>query len=395
MPGRVTATEAAARLGVKRETLYAYVSRGLLESRTALDGKTSTFDPAEVEALRSRRRRARTGQVETPILSSLTEIADQHVRIRGHDLVGLARAGTGFEAVSRLLWTGELPSHAEWPADDALARHARTAQRALPDSAPLIDRLRINLAVASAYDDLRHDLRPAGVWRAAPRLIATMVDGLPARHGAGGRSIAERLWPALSAQPPTARWIRALDAALVLLTDHDLATSTFAARVAASTRADPYSVVGAGLGALGGPLHGAASRPVHELLAAASRGRPTAAVGALLATGDRLAGFGHFLYPTGDPRARALLELLGEARPPASRLAVCDEVRELVHDRTGTEPNVDFALASLSFLAEMPPDAGEAVFAIARSAGWIAHALEEYRETPLRFRPVARYVGPR
>jgi citrate synthase len=70
-----------------------------------------------------------------------------------------------------------------------------------------------------------------------------------------------------------------------------------------------------------------------------------------------------------------------------------DEVLGIVRSRTGIEPNVDFALAALSVGAGMRRDAGEAIFAIARSAGWIAHAIEEYREPPLRFRPVTRYVG--
>jgi citrate synthase len=387
---RITAAEAAARLGVKRETLYAYVSRGLLESRT-LDGKTSTFDPGEVDALRMTRNRPRAGRVETTIVSALTHVEDQRVFVRGHDLTELARAGVGFEAVASLLWTGELRATSAWQVDPAVRERLGAAQGALPADAPLLDRIRANVVVVSASDALRHDIGSTGVVRAAAPLIAGMVEGLPG--GPADGPLAARLWPRLTTARPTTRMLAALDGALVVLADHDLAASTFAARVAASTGADPYSVVLAGLGALGGPAHGAASAPVHDLLEAAASGRGRAALGDRLSSGERISGFGHFLYPDGDPRAVALLDLVQAAGPPKRRIEACDEVLDLIRTRTGLEPNVDFALAVLSVCTGMPRDAGEAVFAIARTAGWIAHALEEYAETPLRFRPVTRYVG--
>jgi citrate synthase len=385
---RITAAEAAARLGVKRETLYAYVSRGLLESIT-LDGKTSTFDAAEVASLRSRRTRSRPGRFDASIVSALTHVQDHHVFVRGHDLVDLA-SSAGFEAVAILLWTGELATADAWTTPRSVVDSLQAVQRALPRGASLLDRIRANVVTASTADPLRHDLRASGVAQSAPALLAAMVDGLPGAGAAG--SLAARLWPALTTARPTAPGVAALDGALVLLADHDLAASTFAARVAASTRADPYSVVLAGLGALGGPLHGAASGTVHDLLRAAADRDVRVAVGAHLAAGDPLPGFGHFLYPDGDPRATALLDLVRSATT-ARRAAVIDDVISTVRDRTGIEPNVDIGLAALAFCTGMGRDAGEAIFAIARSAGWIAHALEEYGETPLRFRPVTQYVG--
>jgi citrate synthase len=405
MGERISTAEAAARLGVKRETLYAYVSRGLLASAVGADGRGRPFDPGEVDGQRRRRNHPRAGRLDAQILSTITQVADQRIFVRGHDLVELVTAGTSFEAVATLLWTGELAPAVEWPRDGALARRTARAQAALPDDAPLIDRLRLSVAVASACDDLRTDRRAESVVRLAPALIAAMVDGFSVDgRSVDGRSvdrggprpghrIAERLWVALATMRPTLRGVAALDAALALAADHDLAASTFAARVAASTRADPYAVVGAGLGAFDGPLHGAASRPVHRLLEEARRGRVTAAVGAALADDRRQPGFGHFLYPAGDPRGRTLLELVRAAPVAPARLALCEEVLELVRDRTGLDANVDFALAALTFCTGMRDDAGEAIFAIGRTAGWIAHALEEYGEAPLRFRPIARYVG--
>jgi citrate synthase len=394
---RISAGEAAARLGVKRETLYAYVSRGLIQSRT-LDGKTSTFDPDDVDSLIRTRNRPRAGRVDTSIVSSLTHVVDQRVFVRGYDLVQLALDGVGFEAVASLLWTGGFDPTPGWGSDHERTAPIGAVQRAIGPDALLLDRIRATTVALSASDALRHDVSEAAVIRTAAPLVSAMVDALPeqrrASSGADTTSIASRLWSRLTPTRPTAAWHAALDGALVLLADHDLAASTFAARVAASTRADPYSVVLTGLGALGGPLHGAASAPVHDLIEAAVAGRARAAIGERLSSGDRIPGFGHFLYADGDPRAAALLELVRAAAPSTRRIEACDEVLDLVRSRTGIEPNVDFALAALTVTTGMRRDAGEAIFAIARSVGWIAHAIEEYTQAPLRFRPVTRYVGP-
>jgi citrate synthase len=195
------------------------------------------------------------------------------------------------------------------------------------------------------------------------------------------------VWSRLTARPPTAAAIRTLNAALVLLADHDLAASTLAARVAASTRAHPYAVVGAGLAALDGPLHGAASGPAYALLADAVRsGDPIGTVSERLRVGGSVPGFGHPLYPEADPRAA---ELLGQL-PDVPARAIVDAVARTSRPK----PNVDFAIAAFALLTGMTADAGEALFAIARTAGWIAHALEEYGDRPSRFRPSGRYAGP-
>jgi citrate synthase len=186
-----------------------------------------------------------------------------------------------------------------------------------------------------------------------------------------------------------------LNAALVLLADHELAVSTLAARVAASARADPYSVVSTGLGVIAGGMHGAASRPVVDLLTEV--GRPAHAaqvIGARLRRGERLPGLGHKVYRTVDPRAEVLLDLLCGLRLPAGRWAVVVAVHDLVRDRLPLVVNVDFALGAMVYAAGMDVEAAEAMFSIARTAGWLAHAIEEYAEEPLRFRPRAAYTGP-
>ena len=394
---RISVTEAAARLGVKRETLYAYVSRGLLESRT-LDGKTSTFDPREVEQLQGRRRGARSNAGGVPVVSTITHIEGHRIVYRGHAVDELVRDRTPFEAVADLLWTSELapaPDPVTWRPNRNVLAGARSMQATFPDRAPTLDRLRATTAFVSASDPLRGDLQPRSIMRAARTLIATLVDALPRSGPAPSPShpLAERLWPRLTAQRSTAKWRHALNAALVLLADHDLAASTFAARVAASTRADVYSVVSAGLGPLGGTLHGAASNSLHAAFAVAGQTTAADAAGQLLLHGRSVAGFGHFLYPDGDPRATTLLALVRDAAGDSRRAAHVDELIALLRDRLELEPNIDCALAAMSSLATMRDDAGEAVFAIARTAGWVAHGLAELDERPLRFRPVSRWVG--
>jgi citrate synthase len=280
-------------------------------------------------------------------------------------------------------------------------------------------------AALAAGDDLRLELRPAAVAAAGRALIAGLAGCLPrlGRPPARDAGIAARLWACLSPMDPDPALLAVLDAALVLVADHELAASTMAARVAASVRADPYAVVSAGLAAASGSLHGGASLAVEALLAeidrpvaegptAASRrvrpqaetARPATAsrrakeragqlLGERLRRGERLRGFGHPLYPDGDPRAAHLLARLRQAAAGSPRMAVVDALLAATRRRGLPPPNVDLALAALGHVAGMTRGAGEAIFAVGRAAGWLAHALEEYeRATPIRLRAV--YTGP-
>jgi len=387
----ITTAEAAARLGVTKETIYAYVSRGFLKSHLGDDGRSSLFDAGEIAAFRARAgRRREPRDLATAIVSSLTHIDDHRIAIRGRDVCEAARAGTPFESMAATLWQADdLPL--QWRIPPDVAEQCAGVQRAAKD-APLFERLQLNLTVASATDMLRDDLRPAAVAHAAARAIATMVDGLPLEGTAPAAQprLADRLWPRLTTTRSNAKWRHALNAALVLLADHDLAASTVAARVAASTRAHPYAVIAAGLGTLRGPLHGAASHDVVALLRDAERRGATVAIGDALRAGRGLTGWGHFLYPDGDPRATTLFDLAAEATTDRATLATVEDVGAIMADRLGQPPNIDYALAAFAVLANLRADATSAVFAIARSAGWIGHALEEYEESPLRFRPRAR-----
>lgn len=181
---------------------------------------------------------------------------------------------------------------------------------------------------------------------------------------------------------------------MMLLIDHGLAGSTFAARIAASVRADPYSVVIAGLGVVGGTRHGAASADVHRLFHDAETcGQPARAVGEATRRTAVIPGFGHAVYRRQDPRYGVLMASVLDAWSDDPRIQIIHRVRDVVNERSDAVPNVDLALGALTWLSGMHLDAGEVIFALSRSAGWLAHAMEEYEEPELRFRPQARWLG--
>jgi citrate synthase len=404
----IGAAEAARRLGVKQATLYSYVSRGVLRRRAGADGRASLFDPREVEVLARRGRPRLPAPGELVIESGLTEITSGRAFYRGHDITVLA-AGREIEEVAWLLWTGQLTgsSHGAWRASPGALRAGTAAQAALPVGTLPMERLQVIVPALAAADPLRLHLDPPAVIAAAQAVMAGMVGCLPGSAAAEPRrtaigpsgTLTARLWaklcPAAAVAGPVATGLRdALRAALVLLADHELAASTLAARVAASVRADPYAVVATGMGAACGALHGGASLGVEAMLAAAADPADVPrVVGSLLRRGERIPGFGHFVYRDGDPRAAFLLARIRAAVPDSPRLAVAGALAAEVASRSLPGPNIDFALGVLASVSGMVTGAGEAVFAIARTAGWIGHALEEYaRRTPLR--PRARYTGP-
>jgi citrate synthase len=419
---RLSTAEAAARLGVKPATLYAYVSRGLLGRERSPDGRTSTFDPAEIDRLArpGRARRGRRPSAELVVESALTAIDRGRPWYRGLAVPELA--GTrSFEELAEWLWTARFPDPVPaWRASQPALDAGRRAQAALPPAALPLERIRVIAAALPAGDELRLELRPPAVTAAGRSLIAGLVDCLPRPNPGGpGRpgpetgpesaearapggpgfpppaagSIAARLWMGLSPLDPEPGPVGVVDAALVLLADHELAASTVAARVAASVRADPYAVASAGLAVVSGTLHGGASLGIEALLDEVDRPDQAASVvGARLRRGERLRGFGHRLYPDGDPRAATLLARLRDTAGGSPRMETVESLLEAARRRGLPEPNVDLALAALAHVAGMTRGAGEAVFAVARTAGWIAHALEEYdRNTPIR--PRAVYTG--
>lgn len=391
---RLTTAEAATALGVKPATLYAYVSRGLLSRRRSARG--STFDAGEVARLAATHRRSAGGRQRSDLAfaTSLTLIEGGHLAYRGVDATELA-ADRRFEEVAGWLWSAAWETPTPWAADDARAASARRTTEALDPAVRPVDRMKVAVVAAGSVDPFRGDVQPAAVATVGRDLIAIAVDVLPpVGPGTSATSIAERLWQRLSPLPPDLARVASLDAALVLLADHELAASTLAARVAAAFGADPYAVVSTGLGALSGRLHGASGDDVVALLTEIGVTGSVVGLGDRLARHERLPGFGMPLYPDGDPRARALLDRLEAGIGQASRRSVVDDLVDLARARRLPPPNVDLALGALAYEAEMVPGAAHAIMAVARMAGWLAHAMEEYT-AGTTFRARATYVGER
>ncbi len=417
---------------MKRETLYAYVSRGLLRGVPGARGRARLYLRADVERLAARRD-ARAGHAAVaagalrwgePVLeSALTAIGPRGPVYRGREAVALAREGTPFDAVAELLWTGELgapdgapPGRAEgWSragrggariADGAPARRLAAL---LPRGAAALAALALAAAALAARDPTRHACatieeapiptteaeraRARALLRALAALVGLGLD--PARCAAarGAPTVARRTLIALGARPSRAAE-GAVDRALVVSADHELNASAFAVRVAASAGADLYACVSAGLAALSGPRHGGLCDRVEALVAEARRPeRAAAVVRARMARGEPVPGFGHRLYPGGDPRADVLLETARDLAPRSAAvgavLAIVDEMRA-----AGREPpSLDAGLVAVAAALGLPPGSAAALFAIGRSAGWIAHAFEQ-REAGFMLRPRARYTGP-
>jgi citrate synthase len=373
----LSATDAQARLKVRAQTLYAYASRGRLEARPDPDDpRRSQYRAADVARLEARKARGRKAATvaedaiawgEPVLASSITTVIEGRLYYRGRDAVVLAETET-LEAVARLLRGGD---------------GVRLKQR--PEPPPALGDARARLfAVLAARAASDAPIRGRGAHLLAAEgasLLDAAADAVAGRVGEG--PIHARLAEAWGVDAAGADLIRRL---LVLLADHELNASTFAARVAASTGASLAAAGLAGLAALSGPLHGGMAARVERFIAEGDRVGAEAAVEARIAQGLPIPGFGHQLYPAGDPRAAALFAAF--APPPAY-----EAIRQAAEALTGVPANVDLALTALSASLRLPAGSPFLMFAIARMAGWQAHALEQ-AQTGQIIRPRARYVGP-
>ena len=364
-------TTALASLGIRQQTLYAYVSRGLIERRVdPVDPRRSRYRADDVAALVARRRRGRgTAAIaagamawgEPIIPTRISTVSHGRLVVRGQDLVDLAATAT-FEDAAALLWqlpalprfNGPGASGDPFQALAALAAQGRAtigrpSEKLMADARQCVAALVAALGGAGNDPDLFVHQRLAETWRIGP----------------GGAD--------------------ALRKALVVLADHELNPSTFAVRVAAATGASLAASLLAGLGALSGPRHGGAGAALAGLIGEAERIGAAEAVGRWLERGHGLPGFGHTLYPSGDPRARCLLADL-ELDP------VLVALRQAVAEATGAVPNIDFALQAITRQHGLPADAPFRLFAIGRSIGWAAHAIEQV-ESGAAIRPRATYQG--
>ncbi|MGE5836503.1 MAG: citrate/2-methylcitrate synthase [Acidobacteriota bacterium] len=395
---------AAAKLGVSRATLYAYVSRGLIRSQP-LPGSSRARGYArdDVERL-LRRAEARRDPAQAaahalewgiPVLeSAITFIDGRSLYYRSHDAVSLSRSRSLAEVAS-LIWTGEFGHRFGTP-------KATMVQPSLPRDAAFVARAQALLAAAASDDPGAVDLRAPGVAHAGWRMLHLLTGaaiGWPARRPKVV-TIDGQLARAWRTGPDGAGVVRAV---LILCADHELNVSSFTARCVASAGSTPYSVVIAGLSALEGFRHGGAGARVEAMLDAIQResaherrGRHLAlrrTLEARMRRGETIGGFGHPLYPDGDPRARALLDLLQQHCSGSDELRFVNAFVQAAASVVGEPPNLDFALAAVSRVLRLPSNAPLMLFAIGRTIGWIGQAIEQYATGQL-IRPRARYVGP-
>jgi citrate synthase len=374
----LTAAEAQSRLGVRAQTLYAYVSRGRIEARAdADDPRKSLYRAEDVQRLSASKARGRKPALvaehaiawgEPVLASAITTVRHGRLYYRGRDAEVLARTEP-LESVARLLRGG-----------DGVALKRR---RASPPPLGATGRARVFAALAAraGADAPARGSAPLALAAESVSLLNLFADAVVGQTGEG--AIHQRIARAWGEDETGADLIRRT---LVLLADHELNPSTFAARVAASTGASLAASALAGLAALSGPLHGGMAARVQAFMLEAERQGPEAAVAGRLALGQPIAGFGHPLYPSGDPRARALLEAFDA--PP-----VFQAVRRATESASGAVANIDFALTALVAARQWPSDSAFLLFATGRCAGWLAHALEQI-QTGHPIRPRARYTGP-
>jgi citrate synthase len=394
----VDSRTAAKHLGISLRTLYAYVSRGRVRSVEGGRGRPRMYALSDLERLRARRDARRGhGAVAAgalrwgePVLdSAITAITPAGPAYRGQLATSLAAAGVRFENVAELLWSGFLPAQPVlWPRVTVpIAQLARL----VPYGARPLDVMPLVVQAAALVDPQRADGRPDAIVARGRRLLPLLAASLApdfataaVTRALGAPTIAAIAARALGLAEDA---VPILDRVLVLLADHELNASSFTARIAASTHADPYACVASALATLSGTRHGTAAEAVAAF--ADEVGTPDnarAAVRALRRKGEVPPGFGHPIYPGGDPRCSPLLELARGATAKRARTLLA------IVEAADAKPSVDVGLAVLVSALGVMPAAASGLFAVARSAGWLAHALEQ-RAQDFLLRPRARYVG--
>ena len=393
----LTSRRAAEELGISAATLYAYVSRGLIRSE-ADNGRSRRYLADDVRRLKERKRqrqdpaRVAEGALHwgTPVLESgITRISGGRFYYRGRDVLSLAAENT-IEQVASLIWTGDISGEADiFQGVSVLPASFDIASESLRSLAP-VGLFQALLPLAAVGDAASYDLRPLSVARTGVRILrflTAVAAGGDALEGGVSRTL-QRAWTPLLPEA-----VALLDAALILCADHELPVSTFAARCVASSGATPYAVATAGLAAVQGVKHGGAIELTETFLGEVeASGDARGVIAGRLRRGERVPGFGHSLYPEGDPRGAALLGLVEKVLPQSPSVGLSGEVAREAHNLIGERPTVDFGLATLARALELPSGSAVALFALGRTVGWIGHAIEQY-ESDAIIRPRARYVG--
>ncbi|TDK34001.1 citrate synthase [Luteimonas terrae] len=392
----MSAAEACAALGISTATLYAYVSRGLLESRPGPDHRSRVYLRQDVERLGQRKRAGRgaaRGAAQSldrglPVMETrISLIRPDSPYYRGRSAVEMVRAGATLEDAARLLWDC---GDAEPFAAEVEAWPARVAAVASDATLPPIERAMA--AIPLLAPDQRHSLSAApAIKRSVAALLLRQNAALLVAGQPDARPVHALLADAW--RPGDAGFADLVCAALVLCADHELNVSAFAARVVASTGAHLHATVCAGLAALSGPRHGGATARAHALIReACDAPSPAAFVAERWQRGDDLPGFHHVLYPDGDPRAAEVLAMLRARHADDARMQQLEVFLAAAAETSGRHPNIDGMLAAICFVHGLPATPALCMFAAGRLAGWLAHALEQ-QDLGMLIRPRAHYTG--
>lgn len=405
----LTAQEAAAELGISLDTLYAYVSRGLIRSEAGDGQKRSRWYPLEdVQRLKKHKGEYRhpdrvaagAMQAGTPVMeSAITMITDDRFYYRGHDALALATTRS-VEQVAALIWTGDFlatqPLFSRTPPEEMHTSYQKVCSH-ITGLAPL-ESFQVCLPLAALDDIAAYDLRPEAVAQTGARILQLL-----ATVAAGGKHTAQRIAQALQQGwvPQDERAAALLAAALILCADQELNVTTFTARCVASAGSTPYAVVCSGLSALQGVKHAGQTERIEVFLR--ETGAPSnvrSSLASLLKRGEPIPGFGEVVpgfgpvfYPTGDPRGKLLLELTAQAHPQVPAVVLARRIAEETYDLLGERPTIFFGLVILARALDLPPGSAIALFALGRTIGWIGHSIEQYQANQV-IRPRARYVGP-
>jgi citrate synthase len=391
----LTAKQAADALGVTLPTLYAYTSRGQLQSEPAPGRpREHRYYREDIERLHQRKEARRDPDKAaarglnwgSPVLASaITLIHNGKLYYRGQDVLQLARTAS-LEQVAELLWAAEAADR-DRLFDQPCPLSLRQLVRLRACARDPLTRLQMSLPPAGAGDPASYDLRPAAVRQTGARIVRLLTTIVAGNSQAPVHLALQAAWA-----PKRAAIGEIIRTALVLCADHELNVSAFTARCAASAGASPYDVVSAALATLKGRRHGGETERVWALFEETeSPKRARTVVANRLRRGERLPGFGHPLYPAGDPRA-ALLLRLAEASGNEAEWRLARALRKAGSDLLHDLPNLDFGLAALARTYNLPDRAPLILFALGRTVGWMAHAIEQYSTGEL-IRPRARYTG--
>ena len=410
MQASLDAQEVMQLLQIKQQTLYAYASRGLLRKTSGPEAKRSLYASEDVQRLLQRQQERNpptppagapalsTAPASAAIHSAITEIGSDGLRYRGRDVRLLAAYPACIENVAELLWFGLLPDEPVIWDYDAIPSNLEASVASLQRSDGKVSFLR---AIANASlvlgESTGNELRQGNTARLARRLVMTYAGclGYLRENGSFFRPEPEESLVALALRalgaPANSQTEAALNAALIWCADHELSAPAYTARVIASTGAGLHAcLIGAISAHSGGMAGGGCDRAEEFILSRPSPQRMREMIDATQ-HGARLPGFGHVLYPLGDPRATALLDIAKRLAAPKALEPIL-AMQDMAQTEAGLQPSLELGLVAIAQALNLPRRSAANLWAVARSIGWVAHVIEQ-RLSGHTIRPRARRAG--